>query len=107
VWELDGSGTLTGYVCSRSTSPKSAHLDTNPYASCSYWDPAHDVAVAECHAAWDPDPARTWNVFRRPGPAAAFDPAALFEGGLTSPEAGIIVLCPGAGAGGAPSLAAD
>lgn len=94
VWTLDGSGELTGYVCSRRTSPKSAHLEAHPYASCSYWDPAHDVAVADCHAGWDPEPARHWDVFRRPGPAAGFDPEPMFEGGLSSPEAGIIVLRP-------------
>ena len=35
---------------------------------CSYWDPAHDVAVAECAAAWVEDPVtkrHAWEVFRR------------------------------------------
>ena len=79
---------------SRRTSPKTAHLVTTPYASCSYWDPAHDVAVAECHAAGDPEPARHWHAFTDHAPPVGFDRAAMFAGGLDSPDAGIVVLRP-------------
>ena len=65
-----------------------------PYASCSNWDPTHDVAVAECHAAWDPEPEASWSVFREPAPPVGFEPEAMFAGGLTSPDAGIVVLRP-------------
>ncbi len=94
VWRIELDGELLGRVSSRRTSPKSAHLATTPYASCSYWDPAHDVAVAECHAAWDPEPQRSWHVFAEPEPPVGFDPEAMFAGGLASPDAGIVVLRP-------------
>jgi hypothetical protein len=94
VWRIGSDGELVGRVSSRRTSPKSAHLAANPYASCSYWDPAHDVAVAECHAAWDPEPEESWPVFREPAPPVGFDPEAMFAGGLSSPDAGIVVLRP-------------
>ena len=94
VWTFEPGGELVGRVSSRRTSPKGSHLETTPYASCSYWDPAHDVAVAECHASWDAYPARSWSVFSDPAPPVGFDPAAMFAGGLDTPDAGIVVLRP-------------
>ena len=49
VWERTDAG-LTGWLYTRPTTPKIGHLRHTPYASCSYWDPAHEVAVAECAA---------------------------------------------------------
>ena len=94
VWTAGPGGGLVGRVASRRTSPKAAHLTATPYASCSYWDPGHDVAVAECHASWDPDPARSWSVFAEHPPPVGFDPSAMFAGGLDGPDAGIVVLRP-------------
>jgi hypothetical protein len=94
VWKIEPGGELVGRVASRRGSPKSAHLAGAPFASCSYWDPAHDVAVAECRAAWDEKPERSWHVFSDPPAPVGFDPAAMFAGGLGSPDAGVIVLRP-------------
>ncbi|MCE0768762.1 pyridoxamine 5'-phosphate oxidase family protein [Pseudonocardia kujensis] len=94
LWTIETDGSLVGRITSRRSSPKAAHLTAHPYASCSYWDPQHDVAVAECRAAWDPDPARSWHLFTEPDPPVGFDPAAMFAGGLASPDAGIVVLRP-------------
>lgn len=93
VWSwVDGE--LTGHVATRRTSPKAAHLAAVPFASVSYWDPAHDVAVAECHAAFADDPAAHWPVFAAPPPPVGFDPASVFAGGLADPAAGVVVLRP-------------
>src|SRR5687768_254069 len=62
VWELTPDG-LLGRVSTRATPTKRAHVAANAFASCSYWDPEHDVAVAECAARWDPEPERSWPVF--------------------------------------------
>ncbi len=35
-----------------------------------------------------------FDVFTEPAPPVGFDPAAMFAGGLTSPDAGIVVLRP-------------
>jgi hypothetical protein len=51
VWERTGDG-LVGWVGSRPTPMRRAHLERNPFASCFYWDPVHDVAVAECGVMW-------------------------------------------------------
>src|SRR3712207_1757306 len=44
VWEQADDG-LVGWVTTRPTPLKQAHLRRTPFVSCSYWDPAHDVAV--------------------------------------------------------------
>lgn len=94
LWTPEPGGGLVGHITSRRSSPKSAHLRAHPYASVSYWDARHDVAVADCHASWEADPQRYWSAFRAPDPPLGFDPAAMFAGGLDSPDAGIIVLRP-------------
>jgi hypothetical protein len=53
VWELE-EGRLVGWVGTRPTPLKRSSLEHSSFASCLYWDPAHDVAVAECAAAWVP-----------------------------------------------------
>jgi hypothetical protein len=91
VWTMEG-GELVGRVSSRRTSPKRTHLAATPYAACSYWDPQQDIAVAECRAEWEAEPA--WDVLRAPAPPVGFEPEAMFAGGLSSPDAGIVVLRP-------------
>ena len=93
VWELTPDG-LVGRVCTRATPTKRAHLAHSPFASCSHWDAAHDVAVAECAATWDPDPGAAWPTFSAPPPPVGFDPAAMFARGTADPQAAVIVLRP-------------
>jgi len=96
IWQLDGDG-LQGWVTSRRTPLKVAHLAHAPYVSCSYWDPAHDTAVAECHATWieDADEALdVWERCRALPPPAGFDPAAIWPGGPASGDAGLLHLRP-------------
>jgi hypothetical protein len=95
-WELDG-GTLTGWITTRPTPVKLAHLDHSPYASCSYWDSAHDVAVAECHAEWVADVAvkeHAWELFRAADGPVGHDPYAIWPDGPEDPDAGVLRLEP-------------
>jgi len=65
VWQWDGSR-LVGWVATRPSPIKRAHLDASPYISASYWAPTHDTCVAECRAALAIDAAtRTmvWDLF--------------------------------------------
>jgi hypothetical protein len=81
VWQRDGDR-LVGWVSARPTPLKRAHLAGTPFVSCSYWDPRHDVAVAECAAEWADDDGRreAWRVFARTPAPAGFDPATIFSG---------------------------
>src|ERR1044072_6634002 len=62
-WELTHEG-LIGWITTRPTPLKRAHIEHSPYVSCSYWDATQDVAVAECHAAWAADKQHAWDLFR-------------------------------------------
>jgi hypothetical protein len=95
-WELDGEE-LTGWITTRPTPLKVAHLAHSPYASCSYWDAAHDVAVAECHAQWVQDPAvkaHAWDLFRAADEPLGHDPYTIWPDGPSSPDAGVLRLTP-------------
>ena len=93
VWEPTEDG-LIGRVCTRATPTKRAHLTHSPFVSVAYWHPEHDVAVAECAAEWDPQPDRSWPVFRAHPAPVGFDPDTVFAGGTAHPEAAVLILRP-------------
>ncbi len=113
IWEPTDDG-LVGWLTSRPTPLRQAHLAATPFVSCSYWDPAHDVAVAECAARWVEDletKQHAWEVFRAAPPPAGYDPATIWPAGPEDPDAAVIRLDPWRlkvadaatlGAGGAP-----
>jgi hypothetical protein len=95
-WEQVDGG-LVGWITTRPTALKRAHLAHSPHVSCSYWDPAHDIAVAECRAAWVEDAAtkrRVWDLFRAAPPPLGHDPAALWPDGPETSDAGVLRLEP-------------
>ena len=93
IWERDGDR-LVGWVVTRPTALKRAHVAHSPYVSCSYWDQAHDVAVAECRAAWAADPERAWALFRAAPPPLGYDPLTIFPEGPAGPGAAVLRLEP-------------
>jgi hypothetical protein len=95
-WETRGDA-LTGWITTRPTPLKVGHLAHSAYASCSYWDPTHDVAVAECHAEWVDDPevkAHAWELFRAADEPLGHDPYAIWPDGPGNPDAGVLRLTP-------------
>ncbi len=78
-WERVGDG-LVGWAFTRPTPLKVAHLTRRPYVSCSYWDPAHEVAVAECAAEFaedEPTRRRVWDFFLAAAEPLGYDPRIL------------------------------
>ncbi len=78
-WEL-ADGDVTGWVFTRPASPKAAHIAHRPYVSCSYWDPAQEVAVAECAAEFADDAAarrKLWDLFENAAHPLGYDPRIL------------------------------
>jgi hypothetical protein len=95
-WEPTPDG-LVGWVTTRPTPLKVAHLEHSPYVSCSYWDPAHDTAVAECHAEWVEDletKERVWELFRRAPEPLGHDPGTIWPDGPGTDDAGVLKLTP-------------
>lgn len=79
IWQWDGSA-LVGWVATAPTPTKRAHLGTSPYASASYWSPAHDTCVAECRAEWafdDATRAMVWNLFLGAPAPVGYDPTII------------------------------
>lgn len=115
VWELGDAG-LTGWLTTRSGTPKLGHIEATPYVSCSYWWERHDVAVAECHARVVADRGereRVWALLAATPAPAGFDPAAIWPGGPGDPGFVLVRLSPwllrfaradALAAGGAPEL---
>jgi hypothetical protein len=94
--ELSGDG-LVGWITTRPTPLKVAHLEHSPYLSCSYWDATHDVAVAECRAAWVHDAAvkqHAWELFRAAPEPLGHDPYKIWPDGPDDPDAGVLRLSP-------------
>jgi len=88
VWERDGDG-LTGWIGTTATALKTAHLAHAPYVSCSYWDPTHDTAQAECAASWvtgDDGLAAAWERLRSAPPPMGYDPAPIWPDGPTGED---------------------
>jgi general stress protein 26 len=95
-WDLHDDE-LVGWITTRPTPLKVAHLEHTPYVSCSYWDATHDVAVAECHAEWVEDAAvkqHAWDLFRTAPEPLGHDPYAIWPDGPEDPDAGVLRLSP-------------
>jgi hypothetical protein len=83
VWEREGDR-VVGWVGSRPTPFRRAHVERTPFVSCFYWDPAHDVAVAECAVSWIEDGGgrrAAWERLSAPPPPMGYDPAPIWPGG--------------------------
>lgn len=79
-WELAGTAGITGWLFTRPTPLKIAHLAHRPHVSCSYWSPSQDTAVAECDAEFlDDEPTRrkVWALFEAADPPLGYDPRIL------------------------------
>jgi hypothetical protein len=95
-WERSGDA-LVGWITTRPTPLKVAHLAHSPYLSCSYWDATHDAAVAECAAEWVDDVAmraHAWELFRAAPEPLGHDPYSIWPAGPGSPGAGVLRLTP-------------
>jgi hypothetical protein len=95
VWEVGDRG-LRGWITTRRSPVKAAHLAANPHVGCAYVGADHDVAYLDCTATWASPVERrhAWAVCRElPGPAG-FDPAMIWPDGPDSPGAEALRLDP-------------
>jgi hypothetical protein len=109
IWELtdepadprqadgpDGSG-LVGWIVTRATPVKTRHLTYSPYLSCSYWEPGHEVAIADCQARWIEDVAtrqRVWELYRDAPAPLGYDFWSVFPEGPAGESPSLLRLTP-------------
>jgi hypothetical protein len=96
LWEPAGAS-LRGWVLTRRTPTKVAHLEACSYVSVAYWSPEQSTAVAECLATWEDDPderRRIWALAAGTPPPLGFDPAGMFEGGPDGTDFALLRLDP-------------
>lgn len=94
-WELAG-GRAVGWVTTRLSPVKVAHLAANRHVGCAYAGAAHDVAYFDCVATWAEADARdhAWELFRSLPAPAGYDPATIWPDGPDSPGAEVLCLEP-------------
>ncbi len=97
IWEWTGSD-LTGWIATRPTSPKAAHLEHKPSISLTYWIENHDTCTADCDTTWDaaPDVKQAgWDRFKNAPAPVGYDPAIIpgWES-ATTPSFGVLRLTP-------------
>ncbi len=95
AWELADDRPI-GWVTSRPSPVKVAHLDGNPHVACTYAGAAHDVAYFDCVAAWvdAPERAHAWELFRTLPAPVGYDPATIWPDGPDSPGSAVLRLDP-------------
>jgi len=95
LWELNTE--LVGWIVTRATPVKVRHLAYSPYLTCSYWEPGHEVAVADCHAEWVGDAAtrqRVWELYRDAPPPLGYDFWSVFPVGPAGESPSLLRLTP-------------
>ena len=88
---------LRGWVVTRRSPLKVAHLERTPFLSCTYWDATHDVAIADCHASWEEDRdenARVWALYAAAPAPLGYDFHAIWPGGPRDEGAAMLRLEP-------------
>jgi general stress protein 26 len=92
IWEV-GDACVTGWLATRRSPIKSAHLAHNPHVACAYWRPTHDAVLLQCLAAWADawadqraDRDRIWRLFAATPPPLGYDPHTIWPAGSHDPD---------------------
>ncbi|TDW94039.1 hypothetical protein EV137_1338 [Kribbella pratensis] len=95
IWELYDE--LAGWIVTRATPVKVRHLAHSSYVSCCYWEPGHEVAVADCEAEWVTDGAtrqRVWELYRDAPAPLGYDFWSVFPDGPNGESPSLLRLTP-------------
>ena len=91
VWYWDGDVPV-GYVTSRPTPLRIAHIAAQPKMAIFYWSPKHDTVAIDSSAQWVPAEQLldVWNtIATTPGPVG-FDPYTIWPDGPTSDDYAVL-----------------
>jgi hypothetical protein len=73
---------VVGWIGTRPTPIKVAHLEHSRFVSCAYLSAEHDFAIAECAAEWIDDVderAAVWDRFKHAPAPVGYDPATIWS----------------------------
>lgn len=96
TWEI-ADGRPVGWVSTRRTPVKTAHLARVPYVSCGYWTAAQDAVFADCQAIWIEEAAdkeHVWEIVAQEAQRQGFDPHAIWPAGAADPAFEVLRLDP-------------
>lgn len=96
VWQHDG-GSLVGWLTTRRTPLKTAHLANNPHVSLAYVSATTDFACFDCTAEWVEDPAgkqACWDAFGSAPEPVRYDPANIWPDGPASETFAVLRFTP-------------
>jgi hypothetical protein len=94
LWEIVDDRPV-GWLATRRSPIKTAHLAHSPHVACAYWRPSHDAVLLQCLATWDDRPtekARVWDLFRATPPPLGYDPQTIWSGGPADPDYSLLRL---------------
>lgn len=78
---------LVGWIGTRPTPVKQAHLAAHPFATCGYWSPSHDHIFLDCVVRWIDDQDERlalWERLQEPPEPVGYDPAPIWPDGPRS-----------------------
>jgi hypothetical protein len=87
IWEVVADRPV-GWVATRRSPIKTAHLAHSPHVSCAYWRPSHEAVLVQCLATWEERPdekRRIWDWFSATPPPLGYDPQTIWHGGPADP----------------------
>jgi hypothetical protein len=88
-------GRPIGWITTRRSPIKTAHLAHSPYVACAYWRPSHDAVLADCLARWEDLPdqkQRIWHWFQTTPPPLGYDPHTIWKDGPSDPDYSVLRL---------------
>jgi len=85
---------VTGYVTSRPTPLRVAHIAAQPKMACFYWSPTHNTVAIDASARWVPDDELldVWHEIASTPSPVGFDPHTIWPDGPTSPDYAVLRL---------------
>jgi general stress protein 26 len=94
IWEVTRDRPV-GWLATRRSPIKVAHLSHSREVSCAYWQPSHNAVMLQCRANWVDDPApkqRIWYLFANTPPPLGYDPQSIWSGGPSDPDYSLLRL---------------
>jgi general stress protein 26 len=92
VWVFDGTS-VVGWLTTRPTPVKVAHLRSNPFVSVAYIGATSDFVYFDCEATWVDDltgKRQCWDAFLAAPEPVRYDPGTIWKEGPNSPDFAVL-----------------